>query len=67
MKIFHTPIKGSQIIASQYHHNLKAGQCIGVISKVDGNIIKFIDRNGEKDSIIWRFKSGNNKTIHFTA
>jgi hypothetical protein len=67
IKAYHTPLKGSRIIASQYHHNLKAGQHIGVIRRVDGNIIKFIDRNGEKDSIIWRFKSGNNKTIHFTA
>lgn len=67
MKIFHTPIKGSQIIASQYHHNLKAGQYIGSITEVDGNVIKFINRNGNKDLIIWRFESGNNKTIYFTA
>ena len=67
MKIFHTPIKGSQIIASQYHHNLKAGQYIGSITEVEGNIIKFINRNGNKDLIIWRFESGNNKTIYFTA
>lgn len=67
MKIFHTPIKGCKIIASQYHHNLKAGQYMGAVRRIDGNIIKFIDRNGEKDSIIWRFESGNNKTIYFTA
>jgi hypothetical protein len=64
---FFTPIKGCRIVASAQHPFKKAFDRIGEVLKVDGNIVWFKNCQGDTDSMIWRFKDGNNKFVYFGA
>ena len=67
VKRFFRPIKGCRIIASDNHPLRCAFDYIGEVVKVDGNIVRFMDRSGDTDSLIWRFNDGDNKFIWFGA
>jgi hypothetical protein len=67
MKKFFRPLKGCRILATEEHHTLKPMDYVGRVHSVDGNIITFKDRSGQLDTMIWRFKEGNNKTVVFGA
>lgn len=54
-------------MATDSHNKLKAMDYVGRVHSIDGNIIAFKDRSGQLDTMIWRFKEGNNKTIVFGA
>jgi len=67
MMQFFRPIKGCKVVATDSHHKLNAGDYVGIVHKVDGNIITFKNRQGEHENMLWRFKEGNNTTITFGA
>lgn len=64
---FFTPLKGCRIVASGLHPLKKEFDYLGEVIKVDGNICIFRNQSGDTDSLIWRFKEGNNKYIYFGA
>lgn len=67
VKRFFRPIKGCRLIASDNHPFMAAFDYIGEVIKVDENIAWFVNREGDTDTIIWRFKDGANKFIWFGA
>ncbi len=67
MRLFNTPLKGCKILATKNHYSLNENDYIGRVKKIDGNIVTFIDRHGEKNSVIWQFSTGKNQTIKFSA
>lgn len=62
---FLTPQKGCKIVASAIHPFKKEFDYIGIVIKIDGNIIRFKNQLGEIDSLIWKFKDGINRFIYF--
>lgn len=64
---FFRPIKGCRVIASDCHPHKRKFDRIGEVIKVDGNIFWFRDGRGDIDSMIWRFRDGENKFIWFGA
>jgi hypothetical protein len=67
MKLFFKPMKGCRIMATDSHAALNEMDYIGTVHCVDGNIVTFKDRNGQLDTMIWKFKEGLNKTVMFGA
>lgn len=68
IKQFFRPLKGCKIYASQTHHSLSFLTPIGVVTEVSGNIVHFKSfLHGDTDSMVWRFKDGNNSDIVFGA
>ena len=55
-----TPIRGCSVIATKENPYHKAGDVMGFVVKVDGNIVKFRDRQGDIDDLIWKFPNGLN-------
>lgn len=67
MMQFFKPMKGCRIVASSKHPTRKEFDYIGEVIKVDGDIVWFRDQVGDTDTMIWRFKEGNNLYVYFVA
>lgn len=60
-----TPLINCAVIATQANPLHKEGDVVGFVVKIDGNIVKFKDRQGDIDDLIWRFPDGLNKFYTF--